>query len=276
MGYGTRQFHAWFKNNKVPSYLTAYMKKYRVPYTDAVAYTTDENKQSLIFHFLRAVPFSEIEDENLWNEDRINQINKWASEDTLLRLPIDRFGTNSCYIPNHHVPSLERRLTKDTWDKPPKYKIVNGIHRIHAAKKLGLKYIFAEVSELFSIGKDEMMLNSSEKRKKKKLGYLCKFCNESINSPELFFHHLLEEHDLNEFINKKILDEDKNQHVSRNHSCPHCRNSKHTKLLHYYEEQDQNKTTIFIGMFLCTLCNKEWKEKLEEDFWQYEMFQLLR
>ena len=91
--------------------------------------------------YISCVSLDEIEEIKPWNQSRLERVRKWATPENLRRVYVD---------PKRHVfitdlPYVGRRYK--TGEKPPKFKITSGVHRIVRARELQMKCILALVEE---------------------------------------------------------------------------------------------------------------------------------
>lgn len=168
MTFGSKNVYDWFKYGTKPAYFENYLRKYGLNWESAEILGHND-EQTLAFYFIRAVPLNEIAIQDTWDENKLDKVKKWANEDTLLRIYIERFNIVSCNLPNSSpLPYLSRKLTEQNWTNPPKYEIGDGIHRIAFAKLLNLPFIMAEAIEYFTIKKEDMLILGIKPQKNEK------------------------------------------------------------------------------------------------------------
>lgn len=145
----------WYKNIKHKSPLDNFIDERSI---DIPSTYCDNDTQIMAVNYIQCVKLDEIEKREWWSPQRIETIRKWATPDKLRRLKyIQEEETNKRVIPPgafHDMPMLSREYKLNS-KYQQKFKISDGIHRIHRARELGIDCILASVEERVNINKTD-------------------------------------------------------------------------------------------------------------------------
>lgn len=164
------EFCQWFDFGSLPAFAKQFMQERKISnlfkaINKCHSYNHENDVQTIEIDSYGCVDLDQIEEQEVWNQMRMERLSKWVTKDNLRMFPrevqVDDTGEpyfTECKDFRQSLPVLSRVLTPDDikHNKKPKFYITDGIHRIAKAKELGLKCIMAEVEEMLKIKKEDL------------------------------------------------------------------------------------------------------------------------
>lgn len=118
-------------------------------------YWCSDNEQIICTEYIQCVRLEEIEEREPWQPGRTKEIKEWADPDTLRRIRYFRDERGEqCLWEWVRLPRVGRDYVLGA-KKQEKFRISDGIHRIHRARELGMDCTLCKVSECVKVDKEK-------------------------------------------------------------------------------------------------------------------------
>jgi hypothetical protein len=139
----------WYSFPKTDSTLDKFIKERTLTneQTEFCTKRDEDEVQYISVSYIRCVKLADIAIPSPWSPSRSEQIRKWATPDSLrtVKFFTDK-DTNQEVINSSSLPRISREIDFRK-EKQDKFTIGDGIHRINAAKALGLDCVLCRVTE---------------------------------------------------------------------------------------------------------------------------------